>query len=245
MFRATSDDDDDDIGAFPLWWDALVNWLASWIDYARAAYQITTESVRNGLQLGPVGIANHRRRRRTAKRNRCNSIPELEGCVVEPSLGSDYGALDLLDENNKNCLAHAYEGKEISAQPLPSIEHQRGEWDRVSIYRELEPAFLNERDYPAGWLVYHPVLRVVTKTEAETYDREVAEKQQEVQLPEQRNETNHALVKSIGDHEHAEEKKDDLSGVETKRLGGSHAKRSATRQQHANMPVLPQPVVAT
>lgn len=36
----------------------------------------------------------------------------------------------------------------------------------------LEPAFLKESDYPSGWMVYHPVLGVVVKTEADKYDRE-------------------------------------------------------------------------
>jgi hypothetical protein len=38
--------------------------------------------------------------------------------------------------------------------------------------KEIEPAFLNEQDYPPGWLIYHPVLGVVAKEEADQYDRE-------------------------------------------------------------------------
>jgi hypothetical protein len=41
-----------------------------------------------------------------------------------------------------------------------------------SIQEEIEPAFLDEKDYPPGWLVYHPVLGVVTKEEADQHDRE-------------------------------------------------------------------------
>jgi hypothetical protein len=37
---------------------------------------------------------------------------------------------------------------------------------------DIEPAFLNDRDYPPGWMVYHRVLGVVPKTEADRYDRE-------------------------------------------------------------------------
>lgn len=33
----------------------------------------------------------------------------------------------------------------------------------------IEPAFLKDEDYPPGWLVYHPVLGVVPKTEADQY----------------------------------------------------------------------------
>jgi hypothetical protein len=35
--------------------------------------------------------------------------------------------------------------------------------------RELEPAFQDEAEYPEGWLVYHPILGVVKKTEAEHF----------------------------------------------------------------------------
>jgi hypothetical protein len=37
------------------------------------------------------------------------------------------------------------------------------------VQEEIEPAFLNEKDYPPGWLVYHPVLGVVAKEEADQY----------------------------------------------------------------------------
>lgn len=37
----------------------------------------------------------------------------------------------------------------------------------------LEPAFLRESDYPPGWLVYHRVLGVVTKSEADDYNEKM------------------------------------------------------------------------
>mmetsp|Transcript_30276 Transcript_30276/g.69801 ORF Transcript_30276/g.69801 Transcript_30276/m.69801 type:complete len:95 (-) Transcript_30276:149-433(-) len=36
---------------------------------------------------------------------------------------------------------------------------------------DLEPAFLNEKDYPPGWLVFHPVLGVVAKTDLDAYKK--------------------------------------------------------------------------
>jgi hypothetical protein len=39
-------------------------------------------------------------------------------------------------------------------------------------FDEIEPAFLDDQDYPPGWLVYHPRLGVVSKEEADKYDRE-------------------------------------------------------------------------
>ena len=35
---------------------------------------------------------------------------------------------------------------------------------------DLEPAFVNEADYPPGWLVYHPVLGVVLKQTADSHE---------------------------------------------------------------------------
>jgi hypothetical protein len=39
---------------------------------------------------------------------------------------------------------------------------------------ELEPAFLRDEDYPPGWMVYHPILGVVLKTEADKYQEKKA-----------------------------------------------------------------------
>jgi hypothetical protein len=41
--------------------------------------------------------------------------------------------------------------------------------DEYCYSNDLEPAFLNGDDYPPGWVVYHAVLGVVTKTEADQY----------------------------------------------------------------------------
>ena len=47
--------------------------------------------------------------------------------------------------------------------------------------RGIEPAFLNEEDYPPGWLVYHAELGVVPKEEADNYDAMLRRKQEEAQ----------------------------------------------------------------
>ena len=40
----------------------------------------------------------------------------------------------------------------------------------------IEPAFLNDEDYPPGWLVFDPVLGVVSKSEADSFKREHEQK---------------------------------------------------------------------
>lgn len=44
--------------------------------------------------------------------------------------------------------------------------------EKVSSYyqKELEPAFQQEAEYPEGWLVYHRILGVVKKTEADHFE---------------------------------------------------------------------------
>ena len=68
---------------------------------------------------------------------------------------------------------------------------------------ELEPTFLREQDYPAAWVVYHRVLGVVKKTEADEYDKN--NKQNDLSSPEPEDE-----ITEAGDQfGELEEKKDE------------------------------------
>jgi hypothetical protein len=51
----------------------------------------------------------------------------------------------------------------------------------LSRHGDIEPAFLNDQDYPPGWLVYHPLLGVVPKEEADKYDADKWRQQQQEQ----------------------------------------------------------------
>jgi len=51
-------------------------------------------------------------------------------------------------------------------------------WDKENI-APMEPAFLRDEDYPPGWLVFDPVLGVVSKTEADRYKLEQKRKKAE------------------------------------------------------------------
>lgn len=203
--------------------DVIVSLLGWAMHFTRHLCQSTLESTWNIFQCGPMDVARHRKRRRnnTAKRNRCNSLPELEDSVLEPSFGSEhYHGSDSLDENG--CVLHEMNLLQMSPAATPS----RGHWDWGVRRRELEPAFLDDGDYPANWMVYHPVLRVVTKVQAEQYDREQIERQQ----------LNEAAIHC---DIHAEEKKDDVGG-EPKHssanvyLGDGHQTKHAQTRQLQN-----------
>jgi hypothetical protein len=49
----------------------------------------------------------------------------------------------------------------------------------------LEPAFLRDEDYPPGWLVFDPVLGVVSKTEADDYKLQQKQKKERQQQQQQ------------------------------------------------------------
>ncbi|KAL3934311.1 MAG: hypothetical protein SGARI_003446, partial [Bacillariaceae sp.] len=54
--------------------------------------------------------------------------------------------------------------------------------------RDIEPAFLNEEDYPPGWMVYHAELGVVPKEEADAYDAMLRRKQEAARKLKEENE---------------------------------------------------------
>jgi hypothetical protein len=47
-------------------------------------------------------------------------------------------------------------------------------WNNNHHHYDLEPAFVNERDYPSNWMVYHPILqRVILKVHADAYNQKM------------------------------------------------------------------------
>jgi hypothetical protein len=76
--------------------------------------------------------------------------------------------------------------KQLQQQLLDESQHQQDQSQQKEglINKEntdpLEPAFLRDEDYPPGWLVFDPVLGVVSKAEADNYRRK---QNQEQRLP--------------------------------------------------------------
>ena len=69
---------------------------------------------------------------------------------------------------------------ELQQQPsLPSVVQ-----NQVALNQDdIEPAFLNDQDYPPGWLVYHPLLGVVSKEDADKYDKDQQERLERTHMP--------------------------------------------------------------
>jgi len=254
--------------------ELLLLLLFTVLDYVRAAYQILVSGCLRSL-WPPAAQRNDDRGRRNNNdcgRHRSNSVPELEDC----------------SNNNADPLSSVTTVQPLVVPPPNSTQHNsdRGaearsstidDWDWGPVPIELEPAFLEERQYPNNandcWMVYHPKLRVVTRQEAERYDRDEMVKRAKEQSPrEQTDEMNNnshcdaALFEDEkkDDPSAASSNKDDTTAADTttahkeepKSVGGSSSpKRRAntnnTRQaqrerspDQSNIPLF-RPVVAT
>jgi hypothetical protein len=78
------------------------------------------------------------------------TLPELE---VVPLISGSVVVKDLIPESHETSSSNKhYRRSHMNTQPLP-------------------PAFKYPTDYPTNWMVYHSILGVVKKTEADQYDR--------------------------------------------------------------------------
>lgn len=138
-------------------------------------------------------ISRRRRRRDIAgiMSSVCSSMPELEvlsssnlESSVTPnafknSVGQSHSVV------NDDAKEPASDVVEAAATTNPIATHAQTSNDSSLLQKnghgkstqalweeEPEPAFLNESDYPPGWMVYHPILGVVLKTKADQYDRD-------------------------------------------------------------------------
>lgn len=73
--------------------------------------------------------------------------------------------LELVNDSDSSRMFQEEGGQTNTVTPTPEATPARFQ------QTELEPAFLNEMDYPPNWMVYHPQLGVVPKTVADRYKR--------------------------------------------------------------------------
>jgi len=170
----------------------------------RAAYQIFAEWT-------------SRDRKREKRRNRLNSLPELEDCATAKF--SNFAVDELLAESH----------------PLNEEPPKEQEWEWET--RELEPAFLNESDYPADWKVYHRDLGVVLKIEADKYEHEKAKKEQIIKREEEQRLQQQIRPKN---DEREEEKKCDSTITVSRASSGNwkNARIQSPEKEPESMPVL-------
>jgi len=144
------------------WQRTLLECMFGLRDATRAYFRMACElirSFRHGISPPP-------------SRNIIQSQRVISGGVPPPLVvipqraesDAETGMADGLDPSAKGQISEAGSSSPSTASSTSSVPHApMGQ-------EEIEPAFLNEKDYPPGWLVYHPVLGVVKKEEADQFD---------------------------------------------------------------------------
>lgn len=208
----------ENVSVIGILYDLFIGCIVSLLDYARAAYQIFAEWT-------------SRDRKREKRRNRCNSLPELEDC----------GTAKFSSVAVEELLA----GEQQQHQTLRRNESPK-EQEWVWETRELEPTFLKESDYPANWKVYHRDLGVVLKTEADRYEKEQADKQR-INGEEEQRLKQQPRPKSDDVEEEEEKKCDSASSIslassrenwKDARIGPERSPQQSPEKNQNSLPVL-------
>jgi hypothetical protein len=136
--------------------ETLLDCFLALCDLARAFYQIVTEILRNifsswGARRS-ASLFHTKSSRRVSNGSR---MPPLVVIAEMNEVGAESGS-----QIPKNADIHG-----SSSSPTSGAQQMTIHFD------DIEPAFLNDEDYPEGWLTYHRVLGVVSKVEADEFNR--------------------------------------------------------------------------
>jgi len=137
----------------------LVDCSLGLCDLARAYYQITCEIIRNFWVVGAGS------RHPSTVLNTPTPERQLAAGIPPPLVVTHFLAgAGSHSEPSASCLERP---------PSPSLSSSSSTAHNMPDFtnQTIEPAFLDDDDYPEGWLVYHPKLGVVSKREADEYDR--------------------------------------------------------------------------
>ena len=111
-------------------------------------------------------------RRLAILRRHVSTIPDLESFEMtneNEEKNADTTYIDSMADSNCRRIENSRASK-LKSQVNDSYEFPTS---RLSgkFPCELEPAFLKDSDYPEGWMVFHPLLGVVLKQEADKFDQ--------------------------------------------------------------------------
>jgi hypothetical protein len=151
------------------WQQTLLECLYGLLELLRAYYQMACELIRS-LRLGsgprpaPTTIRSH-----GASATNGSVPPPLVILPIEDA----NAAMPVPTSRTRNRSDARFNATHESSarSPSPSTSSSSSLVPQAPLVQEeIEPAFLSEKDYPPGWLVYHPVLGVVAKEEADQYN---------------------------------------------------------------------------
>lgn len=147
--------------------ETLLDCLLGLCDLARAYYQISCECIRNfgssGESSEPSSAIALLNAAATSRASGGSAPPPLVMLPLED---------DAKEQYSREIRSNDEGSPPIDRSPSPSGSSSSSMTQHATICRqEIEPAFLDDKDYPQGWLVYHPTLGVTSKEEAEMFDR--------------------------------------------------------------------------
>ena len=162
------------------WWTSL--------DYIRGVWFIGLEILRNsadllmpmheGCDAAAPSSPSSSLPPRLQLRRRMNQYHQLRNTPL-PELLEDDNHHNSNNNNDNDHNHHHHHHHLQSDQPFARMEQEKERNESASSgriqkwnQRELEPAFLKDSDYPVGWMVFHPILGVVLKEEADRYNDE-------------------------------------------------------------------------
>lgn len=151
--------------------ETLLDCCLNLCDLARAYYQIICEVIRNFFAASGYSSATpstgYLNAVTTDSRSLSMSTPPPLAIIpcARSSLEQKLPVQHAVESTGNGSGAFMMKRQPLSAESCQSTGHNDSSLD------EIEPAFLDDRDYPKGWLVYHPTLGVISKEEADKHDR--------------------------------------------------------------------------
>ena len=145
---------------------------------------------------------------------RPSKLPDLVEGILEMDDNSDHSTSDTtavpihnVESTRTNMAIHinpamdpSLDGRQsehLISEPTSNIASRS--WDYN--YHDLEPAFVNEMDYPSNWMVYHPFQqRVILKVHADAYNQKLMMMIREQQLSNNTNKYNVATTSTTTDN---------------------------------------------
>ena len=132
--------------------ETLLDCMLAMCDLARAYYQVAREVVRSLFSSWG------------ARR----SVSLFHEQSTQVSNGSHLPPLAICAEMH-DAMGEVH--MENSTSRVMDASGANADFEQVTIhFEDIQPAFLNDEDYPKGWLTYHRVLGVVSKHEADEYN---------------------------------------------------------------------------
>jgi hypothetical protein len=147
--------------------ETLLDGLLGLCDLVRAYYQIACEVVRNfgssGASSEPTSAIGLINTTATSRASRGSALPPL---VIQPLQEND-----AILQSSHVLGSNGQWKASVDRSPSPSGSSSSSTTQNAIVFhQEIEPAFLDEKDYPQGWLVYHSTLGVTSKEEADRFD---------------------------------------------------------------------------